>query len=51
MLTAAWHTLRNGSEWHEPDAAFFDRANAAKTANCLIRRLQHIGYHVTVVPT
>jgi len=50
MLTAAWHMLRDGTEWHELGAAHFDRANAAKTANRLIQRLQQIGYAVQVTP-
>jgi transposase len=50
MLTAVWHMLRDGTEWHDLGAAHFDRADAAKTANRLIRRLQQIGYQVTAVP-
>lgn len=50
MLTAAWHMLRNGTEWHELGAAHFDRADAQKTANRLIRRLQQIGYAVQLTP-
>ena len=50
MLTAAWHRLRDGTEWHELGAAHFDRADAAKTAHRLIRRLQQIGYAVQVTP-
>ena len=50
MLTAAWHMLRDGTEWHDLGAAHFDRADAAKTANRLIRRLQQIGYTVHAVP-
>jgi transposase len=50
MLTAAWHMLRDGTEWHDLGAAHFDRADAQKTANRLIRRLQQIGYNVQVVP-
>lgn len=46
MLTAAWHMLRDGTEWNELVAAHFDRADATKTANRLIRRLQQIGYVV-----
>lgn len=46
MLTAAWHMLRNGTEWHDLGAAHFDRTDATKTANRLIRRLQQIGYKV-----
>jgi transposase len=51
MLTAIWHMLRDGTEWQDLGAAHFDRADAAKTANRLIRRLQQIGYQVTAVPT
>jgi transposase len=48
MLTAIWHMLRNGAEWRELGAAYFDRADAKKTATRLIRRLQQIGYAVQV---
>jgi transposase len=50
MLTAAWHMLRDGSEWHDLGAAHFDRADAKKTAQRLIRRLQQIGYTVQATP-
>lgn len=50
MLTAAWHMLRNGTEWHDLGAAHFDRADAHKTATRLIRRLQQIGYAVQLTP-
>lgn len=50
MLTAAWHMLRDGTEWHDLGAAHFDRADATKTANRLIRRLQQIGYKVDATP-
>lgn len=43
MLTAAWHRLRDGTEWHDLGATHFDRANAIKTAKCLIRRLGRSG--------
>ena len=49
MLSAAWHMLRDGTEWIDLGAAHFDRADATKTANRLIRRLQQIGYQVTAV--
>jgi hypothetical protein len=50
MLTAAYHMLRDGTEWHDLGAAHFDRAEPKKTANRLIRRLQQIGYVVTAEP-
>jgi len=49
MLTAAWHMLKNGTTWQDLGAAHFDRADATRTANRLIRRLQQIGYQVTAV--
>lgn len=50
MLTAAWHMLRNGTEWNDLGAAHFDRADAQRTASRLIRRLQQIGYSVHAAP-
>jgi transposase len=50
MLTAAWHMLRDGTEWQDLGAAHFDHADARKTANRLIQRLQQIGYVVTATP-
>lgn len=50
MLTAAWHMLRDGTEWQDLGAAHFDRADASKTAARLIRRLQQIGYTVQATP-
>jgi hypothetical protein len=50
MLTAAWHMLRDGAEWHDLGTAHFDRADAQKTANRLIRRLEQIGYAVQITP-
>jgi transposase len=50
MLTAAWHMLRDGTEWHDLGATHFDRADAHKTAQRLIRRLQQIGYTVQATP-
>jgi len=48
MLTAIWHMLRDGTEWQDLGAAHFDRADAQKTANRLIRRLQQLGVKVQV---
>jgi len=42
--------LRDGTEWKDLGAAHFDRADAATTANRLIRRLQQIGYVVQAQP-
>lgn len=50
MLSAVWHMLRDGTVWHDLGAAHFNQANATKTANRLIRRLQQIGYTVHATP-
>ena len=50
MLSAVWHMLRDGTVWHDLGAAHFDQADATKTANRLIRRLQQIGYTVHATP-
>lgn len=50
MLAAAWHMLRDGTEWQDLGAAHFDRADATKTASRLIRRLQQLGYKVDAIP-
>lgn len=38
MLTAAWHMLRDGTEWRDLGALRLDKANAAKTGSRLIQR-------------
>ena len=50
MLTAAWYMLRDGTPWQDLGASHFDRADAQKTANRLIRRLQQMGYTVNATP-
>jgi transposase len=50
MLTAAWHMLRDGTQWHDLGAAHFDRADSSRTASRLIRRLEQIGYVVHATP-
>ena len=50
MLTAAWHMLRDGTEWHDLGAAHFDRADRTKTVNRLLARLRQLGINAEVVP-
>jgi hypothetical protein len=42
--------LRDGTVRHDLGAAHFDQADATKTANRLIRRLQQIDYTVHATP-
>ena len=51
MLSAAWYMLKNDTPWQDLGGAYFDRADATKTANRLLHRLQQIGYRVTLEAT
>jgi transposase len=47
----AWHILaEDGAEYHERGGDHFDRRNPERTARKLSRRLEAIGYKVTLVP-
>ncbi|WP_437944772.1 hypothetical protein WME98_27855 [Sorangium sp. So ce296] len=46
MLTAAYHILRDGTTYQELGASYFDKRDAAKVANRLIRRLNDLRLQV-----
>jgi len=50
ILTAAYHMLRDGTEYKDLGGDFFDRRNEAKTASRLLERLHKLGYDVTIRP-
>ena len=50
MLTAAWHMLRNQTDWHDLGAAHFDRADRKKTVNRLLKRLRQLGFNAELMP-
>ena len=50
MLTAAWHMLRNQTDWRELGAAHFERADPKKTVNRLLKRLRQLGFNAELVP-
>jgi transposase len=50
MLAAAWHMLRNQTDWKDLGATHFDRADRTKTVNRLLRRLRDIGVNAQIVP-
>ena len=50
MLTAAWHMLRNRTDWHDLGAAYFDHADRQKTINRLLKRLRQLGVDPQSVP-
>ncbi len=48
MLTAAYYMLRDGVEYRDLGADYFDRRDKAKAAVRLLRRLDALGYKVEV---
>ena len=48
MLTAAYHMLRDGVEYHDLGADYLDRRDRTKVANRLVRRLEQLGLKVQV---
>lgn len=50
ILIAAYHILRDGTEYKDLGGDFFDRRNEAKTASRLLHRLHKLGYDVTIKP-
>jgi len=50
ILVIAWHILaEQGARYQERGGDFFDRSRPERTARKLARRLDHIGYQVTLV--
>jgi transposase len=50
MLTAAYHMLREGVDYRDLGADYFDRRDRAKLAQRLIRRLEDLGLQVEIRP-
>jgi transposase len=50
ILTIAWHIIAEGTVYQERGGDHFDRRNPERTARKLKRRLEHIGFAVTLVP-
>ncbi len=46
MLTVIYYILRDGVEYHELGAGYFDKQNKARTAARLLTRLEKLGYKV-----
>jgi transposase len=52
MLNTIWHLLSTGAIYQDPGADFFQRLdNPAREAKRLTRRLETLGYTVTITPT
>jgi len=50
ILMLAYYILRDGTEYREAGGDCYDRRNPAKTAKRLARRLERIGFEVTLKP-
>src|SRR2546427_279227 len=50
MLTAAYHMLKNGLEYHDLGADHFTRRDRSKAIQRLVRRLADLGCHVQMTP-
>jgi transposase len=48
ILTAAWHMLRDGTFYNDLGADYFVARDKAKVAKKLSKRLQDLGYEVTI---
>ena len=48
VLIIAYHILRDGTEYREIGGNYYDRRNPERTAKRLTRRLEQIGYKVTL---
>ncbi len=50
MLTAAYHMLKNGVEYHDLGADHFSRRDRSKALQRLVRRLNDLGCEVQLIP-
>jgi transposase len=50
MLVAAYHILRDGTDYHDLGGAYFDRRDKRRVAVRLVRRLTQLGYTVDIRP-
>jgi transposase len=50
ILTTIWKMISQGAAYEERGGDFFDRLHPERTARKLTRRLEHIGFRVTLIP-
>jgi len=48
ILIIAYHMIKNKEPYHELGSDFFDRHNAQATARRMVRRLEQLGYNVSL---
>jgi transposase len=51
ILTAVYHVLRTGQPYTELGVDYFDRLDASRIERHHVRRLEQLGYSVTLTPT
>lgn len=51
LLVIIYHVLKNGVEYRDLGPDYFDRLEPERLRRHLVRRLQSLGYHVTLSPT
>ena len=47
ILTAAYHMLKNGVDYHDLGANHFSGADKTKSVNRLLRKIENLGFEVT----
>jgi len=50
ILEAAWHVLSEGVEYKELGSNYLDQRHGEKTRNQLVKRLENLGYEVSLTP-
>jgi transposase len=50
ILVIAYHLLRDGTTYHDLGADYFDRRNQAQLQRRLVKRLEHLGFNVSLEP-
>ena len=51
ILTAAWHLLADGECYEDPGADHFTRLDPIKAKNNAIKKLNSLGFDVTITPS
>lgn len=50
ILAALWHMLADGECYHDPGSDFFTKKDPTQAKNNALKRLQALGYNVTLTP-
>ena len=50
ILVIMYHMIGNGTEYYERGSAYFDQLNSSSTQRWLTKRLETLGFKVTLEP-